>query len=113
MTALTPDTIAQLAKKNNVRDEIPVAVIDTINELLVEKYNSERITIREHEIVNRYCEKNKISKYQFDRNWLHIEKIFFNAGWWVTVNGVPYTEPEGNTYFFARLPANMACIKID
>lgn len=85
-----------IASKRKV-DSIPSFVIDSVNELIIEKGRKSKkyfeATVYQKDIVARIMSKeNVLANYIYDNNWLDFEDIFRKAGWKVTYDKPAYYE---------------------
>jgi hypothetical protein len=104
MTDVKPITPEELKKVEG--DSIPSVVIESVNELLVEKARNGRATLRQNEVIERILQKAglEITKSKlFDKGWLDFEPVFRRAGWDVEFDRPAYCETyEPNWTFKAK-----------
>lgn len=83
--------------------DIPDAVFEIVNQLLVERSGQQIIAIRQGEIMNCLDEKGLSRREIFEKRWLDIENSYREVGWIVTFE----TTNEGgdDSIFTFRRPA--------
>ena len=95
---LTPEQIKKVEG-----DSIPSVVIESVNELLLEKVRNGRTTLLQNEVVDRILKKagNEITKKMlFDKGWLDFEPVFRRAGWVVEFDRPAYCETYEPKWIF-------------
>jgi hypothetical protein len=104
---IKPEDITEL-KLNQIPDEI----INAVNELIVEKWDGSRATIKQDEIINRYLsaiisgyneEDFQIKRHEiFDKHYMDFEEIYRNAGWKVEYGRPAYNESYEPFFIFKK-----------
>jgi len=114
MKPISPNEITS-AKK----DQIPDEVIQSVNEMIVEKWNGYESTFKqkdlvikivekliEHELYNSEEEKkqveNRLKRNLFDKHYLDIEDIYREEGWIIIYDKPGYNESYDATFTFKR-----------
>lgn len=90
---MSPDEITDTKE-----DLIPDEVIESFNEMIVEKWDGTKSFFRQKEIVSKIKKKmglHSSSKKIFENNWLDVEKIYEELGWVVR-----YESPDRGTSSF-------------
>lgn len=96
---ISPNEITSLKKKI-----IPDEVIESFNELIVEKWDGKESIVRVKSIVDRIV--NKIPDLDrsliYSNKWLDIEDIYRNEGWVVIYDQPGYCETYDAYFKFSR-----------
>ena len=97
---LRPDEVT--ANKANV---IPAEVIDTINEMITEKFVSRNLsfTIKQKDIVKRTMLKMDPDA-EWQNDWLNFEGLFESYGWKVNYDKPGYNESYDASFEFTGKP---------
>jgi hypothetical protein len=97
------------AEAENKRIEaIDPAMIQAVNELIVENLKSGHATVQQKEIVKRYFQvvdkqpTEKAKSDLFDRNQLDFEDVFRKAGWAVEYDKPGYNESYEAFFVFKK-----------
>jgi hypothetical protein len=94
MKPVTPSEAKEEAAK-----AIPDEVIQAVNELLIENYDS-LITIKQHQVLSR-IKKIMGDGTQIDMRWLNFEEAFRKNGWDVAYDSPGFNESY-DAYFQFR-----------
>lgn len=89
---IKPITPAQVIK--NRISVIPEIVIESFNELLLEKWDGKCAIILQSDIIERIISKDASITRQliYDKKWLDIEPIFMKVGWLVSYDSSAWDE---------------------
>lgn len=92
------------AKRAFENEVMPAAVINAVNELLTEHYESYSINLLKDDIIDRIIELDPKLDRQIiiDKNYLDFENIFREAGWNVEYNSPDYTESFPQSFTFKQ-----------
>lgn len=88
--------------------EMPEAIIQATNELIVRKWNGTSATVKVDEIISHYFnvtgeEKTASArKGLFDKHYLDIEPAYREAGWKVKFESPDYTESFDSYFVFSN-----------
>lgn len=84
-------------------DYIPSIVFDTINELILSKFNGKESVVNQDDILNRICtEESGMSRhYVFEHHYLDIEDFYREKGWKVKYDKPAYCESYPATFTFS------------
>lgn len=87
-----------------VAPEIPDFVIDIVNRLIRQNYQSRRkcSVIEQREIVKEIKALINIYGLEFDIKWLDFEEMYRNAGWNVEYDKPGYNESYEATFKFTK-----------
>lgn len=92
---------AAVAKLNN----IPIEVIEAVNQLLCEKYSNTRIIITQKDVIERF-KKIIIERGQmipnFEYAWLDFEPLYRQAGWKVRYDRPAWDEEYDAFFEFSK-----------
>lgn len=96
MKPISPDDV--------VASEIPDFVIDIVNRLIRQNYQSRRkcSVIEQREIVKEIKALINIYGLEFDIKWLDFEEMYRNAGWNVEYDKPGYNESYEATFKFTK-----------
>ena len=103
MKPITPKKVEQIRIH-----EMPEAIIQATNELIVRKWNGSSATIKIKEIVDQYFrvsgeEKTAKARQElFDNHYLDIEPAYIEAGWKVKYDGPGYNESYDAYFVFSK-----------
>jgi len=103
MKPITPEKVEQIRIH-----EMPEAIIQATNELIVRKWNGSSASVEVEEIVKHYFnvsgEEQTAAKRKelFDRHYLDIEPAYREAGWQVKFESPDYTENFPSYFRFTR-----------
>lgn len=75
-----------------IRECIPPLMVQAVNELLAEKFNTGRIILRQQEVKARYLKVSNTPEDEFKVDWLNFEPLFRDRGWTVKYDKPGYTE---------------------
>ena len=102
MKPITPQKVEQIRIH-----EMPEAIIQAVNELIVRSWNGSSATVKVEEIVDQYYrvsgeERNAATRKQlFDKHYLDIEPAYREAGWKVKFESPDYTESFPSYFVFS------------
>ena len=87
---------------SDVKKFIPDFIIETVNKLIVEKWDGDKAIILQDDIMDivssNYTNINKHSRREvFDKVWLDFEQLYRKKGW-----DVEYDGPRYNGFYKAR-----------
>lgn len=96
MKPISPDDV--------VAPEIPDFVIDIVNRLIRQNYQSRRkcSVIEQREIVKEIKALINIYGLEFDIKWLDFEELYRNVGWDVKYDAPGYNESYEATFKFTK-----------
>lgn len=77
---------------NFQREQMPVEVIETFNEMLAENVIEGYGTVKQKEVIDRLVTKGLERALIFQRGWLNVEEIYREAGWKVEYDKPGYNE---------------------
>ena len=103
MKPITPEKVLEIRIH-----EMPEAIIQATNELIVRKWNGHDATIKINEIVEQYFrvigEKETAVKRKelFENHYLDIEPAYRNAGWKVEFDKPGYNESYDAFFVFSK-----------
>jgi hypothetical protein len=89
-------------------NEMPEAIIQAVNELIVRKWNGHSATIKVKEIVEQYFRVSgeeqtpKARNELFENHHLDIEPAYRNAGWKVEFDNPAYNEDYDAYFVFTK-----------
>lgn len=89
-------------------NEMPEAIIQATNEMIVRTWNGHSATVKVKEIVDQYfkvCGEEPTAKARqelFDKHYLDIEPAYREAGWKVTYDGPGYNEDYDAYFVFSK-----------
>lgn len=88
------------------RSLIPDEIIESFNELIAENYNSisENSVVLQKDVLSRIHKKmpNTSRGVIFKNNWLNIEEIYSNEGWFVQYDRPAFCESYEPYFNFTR-----------
>lgn len=87
---------------NDVKKSIPDFIIETVNKLIVEKWDGNKAIILQDDIMDKVssndADSDKPSRREiFDKGWLDFEPLYREKGW-----SVEYDKPGYNEFYKAR-----------
>lgn len=99
MKPITPDEARQ-QKLTRIPDE----VIESVNELIIEKLNSSNFaSFTQDELINRILTKSDLTRDElFKKNYLDVEPIYQNAGWRVEYDKPGYIDTYAANFKFSK-----------
>ena len=103
MKPISPEKVEQIRIH-----EMPEAIIQATNELIVRSWNGRSATVKVEEIVDQYFrvsgeEKNAATRGKlFDKHYLDIEPAYREAGWKVEFEKPDYTESFPSYFVFSK-----------
>lgn len=85
---------------DNLDKIIPSEVIESVNELLQERYrNTGSVTILKEELISKIHTKIDVSRQElFDKKWMDFESLYYDNGWVVKYHS-PDRGESFNEYF--------------
>lgn len=95
-------------KPNDVIDEklksIPPEVIESFNEIIVEKFNGTESTFKQDDVITKILNKlTNINKSDiFNKHWLDVEEIYRKIGWKVEYDKPGYNESYAANFTFKK-----------
>ena len=92
---IKPSEVDALKQKS-----VPEEVFDAFNELIVEKIQHGRATIKQEDVVDRIVKKLPETDRPmiFNNGWLDVEPVYRAAGWSVSYDKPGYNE-SGSAFF--------------
>jgi len=103
MKPISPEKVEQIRIH-----EMPEAIIQATNELIVRSWNGTSATVKVDEIINQYFrvvrEEDSVMtrKELFDKHYLDIEPAYREAGWKVKFESPDYTESFPSYFVFSK-----------
>lgn len=105
MKPITPEKIEQIKIH-----EMPEAIIQATNELIVRKWNGTSATIKVNEIVEQYFrikgtdpeDNGRERRELFENHHLDIEPAYRHAGWCVEFDKPGYNESYDSYFVFTK-----------
>lgn len=82
------------------RDDFPDIVFEAFNELIAQKLSGRIATIEQAEVVALMVAKGLREGDIFDKGWLDIEDVYYDAGWQVEFDKPGYNESYPATFTF-------------
>lgn len=87
---------------NDIKKFIPDFIIETVNKLIIEKWDGDKAIILQDDIMNivssNDADDGKPSRREiFDKGWLDFEPLYREKGW-----DVEYDKPAYNEFYKAR-----------
>jgi len=80
---------------------LPDEILEVFNELIVEKWDGCRATIKQDDLVERIVSRLDVERHQvFKKGWLNVEGIYRDAGWRVLYDKPGYNESYPATFEF-------------
>lgn len=103
MKPITPEKVEQIRIH-----EMPEAIIQATNELIVRKWNGHEANVKVEEIVEQQFrvsgEEQTVAarKELFEKHYLDIEPAYREAGWKVRFESPDYTEDFPSYFVFSK-----------
>lgn len=103
MKPISPEKVEQIRIH-----EMPEAIIQATNELIVRSWNGRSATVKVDEIIDQYFrvvreDDNKMTRKElFDKHYLDIEPAYREAGWKVQFEKPDYTESFPSYFVFSK-----------
>lgn len=91
MKAFSPEDASE-AHEEYVRAAIPEKMVQAVNELLAENFNTGRITLHQNKVKARFLKVSNTPEDEFEITWLNFEPIFRDSGWTVKYDKPAYNE---------------------
>lgn len=96
--ALSPDEVKPIQTSN-----IPDAVVQVFNELLVKHWDGTTAQIMQDDVLEKLLVEHNIERHDaFAKRWLDIEPIFAEQGWLVKYVKGPYYDTSPRYFHFER-----------
>jgi hypothetical protein len=97
VSPVRPDEVAKEKEKT-----FPDAVLESFNQLIIQKFSGGRATISQDDIVALMVEKGLDRTEIFKRGWLDVERVYQAAGWEVEYDKPGFNESYPATFTFKR-----------
>jgi len=105
MKPISPEKVEQIRIH-----EMPEAIIQATNEMIVRKWNGSSATVKVDEIIEQYFRlkglhtkaNTRERKELFDKHYLDIEPAYREAGWKVKFEKPDYTESFPSYFVFSK-----------
>ena len=103
MKPISPEKVEQIRIH-----EMPEAIVQATNELIVRSWNGSSATLKVKEIVDQYFRVSgeedtaKTRKQLFDKHYLDIEPAYREAGWKVEFDKPGYNESYDAYFVFSK-----------
>jgi len=77
-------------RPNQVKRVLPDYIIDSVNQLIEEKYDGTSFTIKKDDVIakafkhpsqNEYTDLNLFERHLYDKKYLDFESVYHKAGW--------------------------------
>lgn len=75
MPAIKPDEVVQ------ARTELPNAVFDVFNDLIVEKFNGNYARVLQKDVEERLVDRGFVKSELYSHHWMDVEDAYKQAGW--------------------------------
>lgn len=102
---VTPISPAEAEKAH--RTSIPDVIIDAFNKLIVKNYSpvEKKSVVRQKDVLNMVCgdpDCGRLTKTEiFANNWLDVEDIYREQGWYVKYDSPGYNEAYDAYFVFS------------
>ncbi len=94
---IKPSTVVK-QKTNN----IPDAVFEIFNQLIVENFNGQSATVMQKDVMNLIRKKIPNPREAFGKGWLDVEDSYRSAGWKVKYDSPGYNESYEAYFVFSK-----------